>query len=127
VASLTCRADPPDGFWIHVDADVFDETIMQSVDDPRPGGLTWDEGITVLRTALASDRAAGLQIAIYNPGIDRDGCKRPRPGRSHTERAGLVGSRQLCDAATKRAAIIHRLLSEGVKARRQAANAKPRS
>jgi hypothetical protein len=27
----------------------------------------------VLRTALASDRAAGLQVAIYNPGIDRDG------------------------------------------------------
>jgi arginase len=73
VASLTCRVDPPDGFWIHLDADVFDETIMQSVDDPRPDGLSWDEGVTVLRTALASDRAAGLQVAIYNPDIDRDG------------------------------------------------------
>ena len=64
---------PPDGFWIHLDADVFDETIMQSVDDPRPDGLTWDQGIAVLRTATASSQAAGLQIAIYNPDIDKDG------------------------------------------------------
>ena len=39
VAFLTRRGGP-DGFWIHLDADVFDQTIMQSVDDPRPDGLT---------------------------------------------------------------------------------------
>lgn len=72
VAFLT-RDGGPDGFWIHLDADVFDETIMQSVDDPRPDGLCWDEGIAVLRTAIASSRAAGLQVAIYNPDIDMDG------------------------------------------------------
>jgi arginase len=72
VAFLTRRGGP-DGFWIHLDADVFDQTIMQSVDDPRPGGLTWDDGIAILRTALASSRAAGLQVAIYNPEIDKDG------------------------------------------------------
>jgi arginase len=72
VAFLTRRGGP-DGFWIHLDADVFDESIMQSVDDPRPDGLTWDDGIAILRTALASSRAAGLQVAIYNPEIDKDG------------------------------------------------------
>ena len=72
VAFLTRRGGP-DGFWIHLDADVFDQTIMQSVDDPRPDGLTWDDGIAILRTALASSRAAGLQVAIYNPEIDKDG------------------------------------------------------
>ena len=46
---------------------------MQSVDDPRPDGLTWDDGIAILRTAVASSRAAGLQVAIYNPDIDKDG------------------------------------------------------
>ena len=50
-----------------------DQTIMQAVDDPRPDGLTWDDGIAILRTALASNRAAGLQVAIYNPEIDKDG------------------------------------------------------
>jgi arginase len=73
VTFLTRDGGPPDGFWIHLDADVFDETIMQAVDDPRPGGLSWDDGIAVLRTAIASDRAAGLQVAIYNPDIDNDG------------------------------------------------------
>jgi arginase len=72
VAFLTRRGGP-DGFWIHLDADVFDQTIMQAVDDPRPDGLTWDDGIAILRTALASSRAAGLQVAIYNPEIDKDG------------------------------------------------------
>ena len=73
VTFLTRHGGPPDGFWIHLDADVFDQTIMQSVDDPRPGGLTWDDGIALLRTAIASSQAAGLQVAIYNPDIDKDG------------------------------------------------------
>ena len=73
VTFLTRHGGPRDGFWIHLDADVFDETIMQSVDDPRPDGLTWDDGIAVLRTAIASNQAVGLQIAIYNPDIDEDG------------------------------------------------------
>jgi arginase len=64
---------PADGFWIHVDADVFDESIMQSVDDPRPDGLGWDDAIEALRTAIGSGHAVGLQVAIYNPDIDADG------------------------------------------------------
>jgi arginase len=72
VAFLT-RPGGPERFWIHLDADVFDETITHSVDDPRPDGLTWDEGIAILRTAIASPGAVGLQVAIYNPDIDKDG------------------------------------------------------
>jgi arginase len=72
VAFLT-REDGPEGFWIHLDADVFDETIMQAVDDPRPDGLVWDDVISALHVAIASGRALGLQVAIYNPDIDRDG------------------------------------------------------
>jgi arginase len=73
VTFLTRHDGPPDGFWIHLDADVFDETIMQAVDDPRPDGLSWDQGIAALRTAIASSQAAGLQVAIYNPDIDTGG------------------------------------------------------
>ncbi len=72
VAFLT-REGGPEGFWIHLDADVFDETLMQAVDDPRPNGLAWADVVAALRTALASGRAVGLQIAIYNPDIDGDG------------------------------------------------------
>jgi arginase len=73
VEFLTRDGGPQDGFWIHIDADVFDETIMQAVDDPRPNGLDWDEVVSALRAALGSGRAVGLQVAIYNPDFDGDG------------------------------------------------------
>ncbi len=67
------RPDGPEGFWIHIDADVFDETIMRAVDDPRPDGLNWEDVVSAVRAAIASGKAAGLQIAIYNPDFDPDG------------------------------------------------------
>lgn len=73
VAYLTRDHGPDGGFWIHVDADVLDETVMQAVDDPRPNGLTCDELTVALRTAIASGRAVGLQLAIYNPDFDPTG------------------------------------------------------
>jgi len=62
-----------DGFFIHVDADCLDDAIMPAVDFRVPGGLSWDELTTALRTALASGKAAGLEITIYNPCLDKDG------------------------------------------------------
>jgi arginase len=73
VRYLTREGGPQDGFWIHLDADVFDETIMQAVDDPRPDGLAWNEVVSALSVAVRSGRAIGLQVAIYNPDIDADG------------------------------------------------------
>jgi arginase len=70
---LTREGGPEDGFWIHLDADVFDETIMQAVDDPRPDGLAWDEVVSALSIAVGSGHAVGLQVAIYNPDIDAGG------------------------------------------------------
>lgn len=89
VRSLTRDGGPEDGFWIHLDADAFDETIMQAVDDPRPEGLTWDDVISALRTALGSGRAVGLQVAIYNPDIDADGSN--GRGLAATVREALAG------------------------------------
>jgi len=62
-----------DGFWIHLDADVLDDAIMPAVDYRMPGGLQWDELTTVLRTALASGKALGIDITIFNPKLDPDG------------------------------------------------------
>jgi arginase len=77
------------GFWIHLDADVFDQTIMQAVDDPRPDGLAWDDVVSALRTAVGSGRAVGLHVAIYNPDIDRDGSN--GRGLAATVREALAG------------------------------------
>jgi arginase len=73
VQFLARAGGPADGFWIHVDADVLDESIMRAVDDPRPDGLGWDDLVAALRTAIGSGHAAGLQVAIYNPDFDPTG------------------------------------------------------
>ncbi|MDX3925467.1 MAG: arginase family protein [Shinella sp.] len=62
-----------DGFFIHLDADCLDDAIMPAVDFRVPGGLSWDELRAALRIALASGKAAGLEITIYNPRLDEDG------------------------------------------------------
>jgi arginase len=62
-----------DGFWIHLDADVLDDTIMPAVDYRMPGGLSWDELATSLRASLSSGRAVGIDVTIFNPKLDQDG------------------------------------------------------
>ena len=58
------------GFWIHLDVDVLDDAIMPAVDYRMTDGLDYDELITVLRTAVGSGRAVGLNITIFNPNLD---------------------------------------------------------
>jgi arginase len=61
------------GFFIHVDADCLEDAIMPAVDFRVPGGLSWDELSTALRIILASGKAVGIEVAIYNPRLDEDG------------------------------------------------------
>jgi arginase len=60
-----------DGYWIHVDLDVLDESWMQAVDSPSPGGLSPDQLIELLQ-ALAPN-ATGAHVGIYDPDLDPDG------------------------------------------------------
>ena len=90
VRYLTRQGGPEGGFWIHLDADVLDETVMQAVDDPRPGGLAWDELVSALSIAVRSGHAVGLQVAIYNPDIDADGTN--GRGLAATVREALAAS-----------------------------------
>ncbi len=73
VDHLTAAARPTRGFFIHLDADVVSDALMPAVDYRMPDGLSWDELRTVLRIALASGRAVGIEITIYNPALDTDG------------------------------------------------------
>ncbi|MGX7760867.1 arginase family protein [Streptomyces angustmyceticus] len=61
---------PLDGFWIHLDADVLDPSVMPAVDSPDPGGLLTDELRALLGPLAASPRCAGIDVTIYDP--DRD-------------------------------------------------------
>jgi arginase len=73
VAYLTRAAGPDGGFWIHVDADVLDDAVMPAVDYRLPGGLAWEELTRLLRIAIQSRRAVGLELTIYNPKLDPSG------------------------------------------------------
>lgn len=62
-----------DGFFIHVDADSLDDAIMPAVDYRIPDGLKAEELSSTLKAALASGKAVGIEITIYNPLLDEGG------------------------------------------------------
>ncbi|MEU9485051.1 arginase family protein [Streptomyces decoyicus] len=64
---------PLDGFWIHLDADVLDPSVMPAVDSPDPGGLLTDELRSLLGPLSASPRCVGINVAIYDPDRDPEG------------------------------------------------------
>src|SRR5262245_51575999 len=67
------RLDGHPGFWIHVDADVLDDTVMPAVDSRVPGGLSYEALVELLRSLLASPRALGVEFTIYDPDRDPEG------------------------------------------------------
>ena len=69
----TLLKDELSGFWIHLDADVLNDSIMPAVDYRLPGGLTFSELSDLLRLLLKSKKAVGISITIFNPTLDKDG------------------------------------------------------
>lgn len=59
------------GYWLQVDVDVLDASVMPAVDSPDPGGCTPEELIELLR-GLAP-HAVGASITVYDPDLDPDG------------------------------------------------------
>ena len=62
-----------DGFWIHLDVDALDDAIMPAVDSRQPGGLSWEEIGQIMKGALATGHAAGMEITIFDPELDTNG------------------------------------------------------
>ncbi|MDP9177090.1 MAG: arginase family protein [Gemmatimonadota bacterium] len=60
------------GFWIHVDADVLDPSVMPAVDSPEPNGLSLDELAELLTPLARHPKAVGLEVTIYDPALDPD-------------------------------------------------------
>jgi arginase len=67
------QAQPIDGFWIHLDADVLHPAIMPAVDSPNEDGLSYEELIEVLQLLLSSGSAVGMEVTIFDPDLDPDG------------------------------------------------------
>ena len=60
-----------DGYWLHLDVDILDPTVMPAVDSPDPGGINAAH-LADLLAALAP-RAVGAQVAVFDPDLDPDG------------------------------------------------------
>jgi arginase len=69
------RLEAPDlnGFWVHLDCDVLDSTVMPAVDTPGPGGLAHAELVELLAPLAASPRCRGVEVVVFDPDLDPDG------------------------------------------------------
>ncbi|MFD5567762.1 arginase family protein [Streptomyces cadmiisoli] len=61
------------GFWVHLDADVLDPSVMPAVDSPDPDGLLPEELAALLGPLLAAPHCVGLNVTIYDPDLDPEG------------------------------------------------------
>ncbi|MFI1962958.1 arginase family protein [Streptomyces pathocidini] len=69
----TLETPATDGFWVHLDADVLDPSVMPAVDSPDPGGLTTGELLALLHPLVRSPRCAGFNLTVYDPDLDPGG------------------------------------------------------
>jgi arginase len=62
-----------EGFWIHIDLDILDSTVMQAVDCPEPDGLFYPELVDLIQPLLNSPQCAGVELTIFDPDLDPNG------------------------------------------------------
>jgi arginase len=55
-----------------LDADVINPNLMPAVDSPTPGGPTMNQLVQLLTPLVHHAQALGLEITIYDPGLDPD-------------------------------------------------------
>lgn len=53
--------------YITIDVDGFDPAIMPATGTPEPGGLTWYEGLALLRRVIESRKVVGCDIVELSP------------------------------------------------------------
>jgi arginase len=68
--SVLLAQAPTQGWWLHVDLDVLDASLLPAVDSPDGPGFTWTDLDTVLSVLLRQPRLMGLNIGIYDPDLD---------------------------------------------------------
>lgn len=62
-----------DGFWLHIDVDVLNDSIMPCVDSRTPDGLTYQEFNELISYLFQSKELTGLEITILDPDRDKTG------------------------------------------------------
>jgi arginase len=61
------------GYWIHLDVDVLDPSVMPAVDAPDPGGIALAELELLLRGLVGARECLGLEVTVFDPDFDPSG------------------------------------------------------
>jgi arginase len=61
------------GFWVHLDVDVLDPSVMPAVDAPDPGGIAYPELELLLRGLVGSPDCLGAEVTVFDPDFDSEG------------------------------------------------------
>jgi agmatinase len=57
----------PNPVYVTIDLDAFDPAYVPGVGTPEPGGLTWEEGLKLLRAVCERRQVVGCDIVELNP------------------------------------------------------------
>jgi arginase len=74
VDRVSAALGPELPLWLHFDVDVLDQEVFPATDYLMPGGMTWEELLTVMTPLLSAPSLVGASLGCYNP--DKD------PGRA---------------------------------------------
>jgi arginase len=61
------------GYWVHLDVDVLDPSVMPAVDAPTPGGIAYPELEQLLRGLVGRAECLGIEVTVFDPDFDVDG------------------------------------------------------
>jgi arginase len=61
------------GYWLHVDVDVLDPSVMPAVDAPDPGGIALAELELLLRGLVDTPDCLGVEVTVFDPDFDPAG------------------------------------------------------
>ena len=60
------------GYWVHLDVDVLDPSVMPAVDAPDPGGIAYPE-LELLLRGLITTGCLGIEVTVFDPDFDSEG------------------------------------------------------
>ena len=61
------------GFWLHWDVDVLDQSIMPAVDSPGSPGISVPDLTAIVSLLVADARCRGMTVTVFDPDLDPSG------------------------------------------------------
>lgn len=67
------RLGAVEGFWLHVDVDILDGSVMPAVDSPDSGGIAHGELQQLIEVFTSYEECLGMELTVFDPDYDPDG------------------------------------------------------